>query len=306
MTTKLKRIFNTTIKDLLRNKSITLSSIAVMTLVFLVLSIFAGFAYTASKVLNYIETREHLEVFFYPGVEESDVLKVKSQLEETDKTVYVAYTSPEEANEFLKKRHSDNPLVLGVSKPEYLPASLAVRAKKISYVTEINNQLKELDPDNTLIDTIAFNEDSTNLLKDLLFWVKLIGVVILVVLVTVIFLVSLITVEMAITNREEEIGIMQLVGGGTWYIRAPFIIQGALYGIIGAILATTLLTGAGAIMYFLKDQSPTLSFITQFFADLDWPAITIPKVILLYIAEIFVGGMLGSINSFIAVIRNLK
>lgn len=302
----LKRIFATAIKDIRRNKSITLSSVAVMTLVFMVLSIFFGFAYASSKVLHYIETREHLEVFFKIGVDENKVFEVKKELEDTAKVDYIKYTSPEEANEYLRKRHSDNPLILGVSKPEFLPASLAIRAKKIDYVSELNKKLQDIDSNGDLIDTIGFNEDSTNLLKDLLFWVRLAGVVIFIVLVAVIFLVSLITVEMSIRQREEEISIMQLVGGGQWYIRAPFIVQGALYGVAGALIAACFLLLVGLGLYFVKDQSPTLSFITNFFGDLDWPALTIPRIALIFLSEMLMGAFIGGGNSLIAVRRNLK
>jgi cell division transport system permease protein len=277
-----------------------------MTLVFLVLSIFFGFAYASGKVLSYIETREHLEVFFKIGVDEQKVFEIKKALEDTGEVAYITYTSPDEANEYLRKKHSDNPLILGVSKPEFLPASLAIRAKKIDYVSDLNNKLIELDSSGELIDTIGFNEDSTNLLKDLLFWVRLAGVIIFIVLVVVIFLVSLITVEMSINQRNEEISIMQLVGGGQWYIRAPFIVQGMIYGIAGALIASSFLLIVGTILYFVKDQSPTLSFITNFFGDLDWPTLTIPRVLLLLAAEMLLGAFIGAGNSFIAVRRNLR
>ena len=78
MFTKLKRIFRTTFRDLSRNKAILLSSIAVMTLVFLVFNIFSLFAYGAIKFMNYVETREHLEVFFNTDVNEEKILEVNA------------------------------------------------------------------------------------------------------------------------------------------------------------------------------------------------------------------------------------
>lgn len=302
----LHRILKTTLVDIKRNKYISLSSIFVMALVFLVFSIFSLFAYAATKMLNYLETREHLEVFFNTDVAESKILEVKGTLEQTGKTAYVTYTTQEEAAEFLRQRHSDNPLILGAITPEALPASLAVRAKKIDYVPELRDILKMQDPDNTLIYKISYNEDTTNLLKDLLLWVRLVGGFLFAFLIVVIFLVSLITVEIGVSLRKEEIGIMRLVGGSKVFIRMPFILEGIIYGVVGATIAAIILAGFGIAFHFVKDQSPTLSFISQFFSDLSLPRINPVNIGLLFVLEIVAGGVVGGLNSLLAVIRHLK
>ncbi|MBU0976367.1 MAG: permease-like cell division protein FtsX [Patescibacteria group bacterium] len=305
MLPKIKRILNTTFKDLARNRSTTLSSSAVMTLVFLVFTSFCLFAFAAIKFMNYVETREHLEVFFNTDVDETTILEIKNELEGSGKTAYITYTTQEEAAEFLRRRHSENPLILGAITPEALPASLAIRAKKIEFVPELNSKLEAIDKDKALIYKIGYNEDTTNLLKDLLTWVKIIGGVLFTFLVIVIFLVSLITVEMGIISRKDELSIMQLVGGGKWYIRAPFIVQGTIYGIAGAFFSSLIIFSLGTIFYLVKDQSATLGFISNFFSDLDWPAIT-PQLILIWFGiEILVGAFIGSLNSLIAVFRRL-
>lgn len=306
MFTKTKRILDTTLKDLKRNRSIALSSTAVMSLVFLVFSLFTGFAYAAMKFLNYVETREHLEVFFNTEVSEEKILEIKQVLESTGKTAYVEYTTQEEAAEFLKARHSDNPLILGAINPDSLPASLAIRAKKIDYVPELNSILETQDSGSNLIYKIGYNEDTTNLLKDLLFWIKLAGAILFVILVVVIFLVSLITVEISIAMRQGEISIMQLVGGDRWYIRAPFILEGAIYGIVGALIAGIILSTSGLVFHLVKDQSPTLSFLSHFFSDLDLPSINLPLVLGILVVEMVLGGIIGSLNSTFAVLRRLK
>ncbi len=303
---KLKRIVKTALKDLQRNKSITLSSIAVMTLVFLVQSIFLIFAFVSVKFLNYVETREHLEVFFNTDVPEGKILEIKTILENTQKTAYVEYTTQEEAAEFLRQKHSDNPLILNAINADTLPASLAIRAKKIDYVPELNSILQSQDPNDTLIYKIGYNEDTTNLIKDLLFWVKLTGAILIFFLIVVIFLVSLLTVEMSINSRTEEISIMQLVGGDKWYIRAPFIFGGTIYGIAGSLIATLIIVSLSVLVYFVKDQSPTLSFLSNFFSDLDLPNINLLIIIGVFLAQMLLGAIIGSINSLIAVYRRLK
>lgn len=47
------------------------------------------------------------------------------------------------------------------------------------------------------------------------------------------------TIHMAIYARREEIEIMQLVGASNWFVRTPFLIEGALEGLIGGALAVT-------------------------------------------------------------------
>ncbi|MFC1780129.1 cell division protein FtsX [Patescibacteria group bacterium] len=306
MVSKFKRIFDTTFKDLVRNKAISLSSIAVMSLVFLVFTTFSIFAFAAAKFLNYVETREHLEVFFNTDVEEGKILEIKTVLENTGKTAYIDYTTQEEAAAFLRERHSDNPLILGAINPEALPASLAIRAKKIDFVPELNSILESQDSEGDLIYKIGYNEDTTNLIKDLLFWVRLVGGILFGFLIIVIFLVSLIAVEVSLASRESEVSIMQLVGGGKWYIRAPFILQGTIYGIAGAAFAAITIGGLAIGFYFLKDQSPTLSFLANFFSDLDFPSINWKLIVGFFFAEVALGAVIGSANTLIAVFRRLK
>ncbi len=306
MLVKIKRIVSTTLKDIVRNKSVSFSSISVMSLVFLVFSIFVLFAFSSYKVIRYIETRVHLEVFFKPGTDETRIMEIKKVLEDTGKTEFVDYTSQEEAAEYLKKKYSDNPLILGATTPEALPASLAIKAKKIDFVPELDSIVKTQDPTGEFIYKIGYNKDATNTLKDLLFWVRLIGGVLFIFLIIIIFLVSLITVELSIATRREEISIMQLVGGDNWFIRAPFILQGATYGILGSAIAFLIILSAGIAFYFLKDQSPTLSFISTFFSEIDWPRMNLIHIFLLFLAQLTIGGTIGSINSFIAVFRKIR
>jgi len=99
---------------------------------------------------------------------------------------------------------------------------------------------------------------------------------------------------------------MQLVGGGKFYIRMPFILQGMIIGSIGASLAFIIILFFGIAFYFFKDQSPTLVFLSKFFGDIDWPQITYIKILIAFFVQATLGSLVGGTNSIIAVLRHFK
>lgn len=301
-----KRILSTTFKDIRRNKWVSCTSIAVLGLSFLVLLVFLLFSFVASKLLHFVETRPHIEAFFKPEVPEEEIFKVKATLENSGKVEYVEYTNQKSAAEYLRKKYADYPYILESIRDDLLPPSLAVRAKKIDYVKDVNDIIKQEAESKDYIYKISYNEDTTNLLADLLTLTKCGGIVLITFLIVVIFLIILITIENNIKIRAEEIKIMQLVGGGTWFIRLPFILQGIIFGTLSALFAFFILAGFGVLAYFLKDQSPTLTFILQFFSDISWPTIDLNLVLISVSTTATAGGVIGGLNSLIAVYKYFK
>ena len=121
------------------------------------------------------------------------------------------------------------------------------------------------------------------------------AVIVILLVVTVFVIVTIIGIK--ITVRREEIEIMRLIGASNWFIRAPFVLEGALYGILGALIGGAVATG---LFYYF---SPSLeSFMRGI------PVFPLSPLILgeLLLFEIIIAGCLGAFASYIAVLRYLK
>jgi cell division transport system permease protein len=182
--------------------------------------------------VNYFESRPQLTAFFKDGVEQSEVQSLQKQLEATGKASTIKYVSKEEALKIYQKQNEKDPLLLDLVTADILPASLEVQPKQAEYLP----QLAQIVKGSTVVDQVVYQED---IIKTLVSWTnafKKVGVGLIAVLIFESLLVIITIIGIKIAVRREEIEIMRLIGATNWFIRAPFLIEGMLYGVLGAIL----------------------------------------------------------------------
>lgn len=301
------RALKTSVKQIKRSGWLAWASISVMTLAFLVAQIFLFLGYTANLFLKFIENKPHIYIFFNPGTEENKIVDLKNKWEKEKNIDFIEYTSEAQAlEEFKKHNEKSNPLATEAIRENVLPASLAIRLKSIEDAQGIIDKAKAEGNNNQDISQIGYSQEIINNIKDAFFWIRIAGMIIMGLLFIVIFFFTLLTVEFRMFSRSEEIKIMQLVGGSMWYIRLPFIIEGGIYGGIGALISTTIIIVLGIFMFVMQASSPTITFLTNFFGDLDWIAFNPITIILFFIISVFAGILLGAFNSFFAIRNYIK
>ncbi len=84
-----------------------------------------------------------------------------------------------------------------------------------------------------------------------------IGIGLVVLLGTAAIVLIANTIRMAIYARREEIGIMKLVGAGNWFVRIPFLLEGMIEGLVGALLAVGVMFGLYRMSLDWQDQLPS-------------------------------------------------
>ena len=105
------------------------------------------------------------------------------------------------------------------------------------------------------------------------------------------------TIRLAIYTNREEIGVMQLVGASDWYVQGPFIVEGALYGFAGGLVALLTLY---PVALWIGPASQTFlgSFnVLTYYGN---------NVGTLFFVLVGTGVVLGAFSSFFAVRRYLK
>ncbi len=301
------RALKTSVKQIKRSGWLAWASVSVMTLAFIVAQIFLFLGYTANLFLKFIENKPHIYIFFTPGTEESKITDLQNRWEKEENIDFIEYTSEQQAlEEFKQHNEKSNPLAVAALRTNVLPASLAIRLKSIDDAQGIIDMAKSEGTNNPDISQIGYSQEIINNIKDAFFWIRLAGSIIMGLLFIVIFFFTLLTVEFRMFSRSEEIRIMQLVGGSLWYIRLPFIVEGAIYGGIGAFISTTIFIILGVFMFVMQAGSPTITFLSNFFGDLDWIAINPITILLFFVISIFAGILLGAFNSFFAIRNYIK
>lgn len=269
------------------------AAVSIMTLTFLVSGLFFILSVGSTVILRYFEQKPQIIVFFKDTKKEVDIKTLADRLKTMEKIASIKYVSKEEALDIYKEQFKKDPLLLEMVSAEILPASIEVSAIEIEYLPEIVNELRQESD----IQEIVFPEDVVDLLVS---WTTVfrsigIGLVIFVGLVSLFNVMTVIGMKIAL--KREEIEILQLVGATHWYIRLPFIYEGIIYGIFGAMMSW--LTIVGLLIY----GTPSL---TTLFEGI--PLFPIPQLFYLFFLVFMVvaGCMLGILASTLAINRYLK
>ncbi len=166
----------------------------------------------------------------------------------------VFYVSKQEANDEAVILFSNDEAMLSVleQNPDLLPASLRVQPADPEDYTLIVTRLGSI-PGVEKVTSADDAIDAMIALRDglqVMFWLLAVALG-----VAAVALIAN-TIHMAIYARREEIEIMRLVGASNWFVRTPFLIEGALEGLIGGALAVTFIVVAQQLAVDRLSQLP--------------------------------------------------
>jgi cell division transport system permease protein len=296
-----KRIFNTGWLNFKRNSYLSFGTTGVMTLVLLIFAGLISLNYLSNKVVEGLQNKVDVSVYFKSDSTEEEVLRIKQDLRNNALVKEVTYISKEQALEDFKKRHAGDPLIqesLDELGENPLQASLNVKAKDPQKFGEIVKFL-EANKFRSFIDKINYyeNEEVIRRVQGISGGIKGWGLLAMLILASVAVLVTFNTIRLTIYNQRQEIEIMRLVGGSNWHVRAPFMIEGGIYGVFSAGIALLIFY---PLAYFLSPKIsvliPGVSLIRYFGVNF----LPFAGLILL------LGVLLGVVSSAIAIRRFLK
>jgi cell division transport system permease protein len=171
-----------------------------------------------------------------------------------------------------------------------LPASLEIRLKPGSRNAETVTAVAERLKGFTFVDDVRFGRDWIAKLDRLRNLLGLVGLMVGGAFAVVAVVIIGTTIRMAVLQRAREIHIMRLVGATNWFIRGPFLLEGALKGLLGGALALALCYGGYTVF---RGNTPALAGLVFF------------QPIHLLVILVF-GVLLGLLGSLISVGRHLR
>ena len=294
-----KRVMRAGYVSFRRNAWLSLATIMVMMLALFVIGSLVFFGAFANTVLAQLESHIDVSVYFHPTASEQDIFSVKHDLEAQADVADVSYTSRDAALAAFRDRNKDNQAVSGALAElgdNPLEASVNIKAKDSSRFVSIASFLQQKNY--PIVDKVNFfeNERVVERLGSILTAVRASGAVLALVLAVIAMLVAFNTFRLVIYTMREEIGIMRLVGGTSWFIRGPFLVSGALYGFVAALLTTIIFF---PITWY---ASPKLAFLVPEFSLFNYFTLHLTEFFLIMLTF---GIGLGILSSFVAVRRYL-
>lgn len=251
--TLLRRIFAAGFTGFYRNRTVSLSSILILTITLCIITAFyffrAVFDYTLVQVRNKVDVR----IYFTGDATEEQVTDIRARILGLPQVNTVTYTSKEQALEQFKDSHSGDQLTLQALDElgdNPFGASLSILAKDPSMYEEIARQLQTGSPilggKEEYVDKINYYQlkDSITHLNSIIGWVNTVGVWLSIIFVLMSCMIVYNTVRLAIFVFRDEIAVMKLVGASNMYIRGPFIVEAMLYALMATIVTLVIFYGA--------------------------------------------------------------
>jgi len=284
-----------------RNSYLSFGTTGVMVLVLMLFSGLMVVNFLSSTIVGSLEDKVDISVYFKNEASEVEIGEVKGQLENLNSVVRVEYVSQGQALSDFKERHAGDALIqesLAELGDNPLQASLNIKADDSSEYPAIVEFL-EANKFRSLVDKINFyeNEQVIKRVQSISSGMRNWGFLATVILSVVAVLVTFNTIRLTIYNQRQEIEIMRLVGGSNSHIKAPYLVEGGMYGILAGIITLFVFY---PVVYFVSPKVesliPGVSLIGYFVSN------GFQYIFLV----VFVGVLLGVASSFIAIRRFLK
>ena len=282
------------ILGIFKNKWFAFVTVATISACLFVFGIFYAIAFNVWNIVQNAEQNVSITVFFEEGITEERIDEIGDMIGRRPEVARYELVTAEEAWEKFSVQlgeyaegFTENPLENCANYQIYL-GDVSKQSELVNYLEGVDGVRK--------INKSDFTADTLSGINMVLVYV-FIGIIVILFAVSI-FLISN-TVTMGISVRKEEITIMKYVGATDFFVRAPFVFEGMILGLIGAAIPM-------GVLYYLYEIVTDL--ITDKFAFLSFltfmPAFEIFTYLIPFSLVLGVG--IGFVGSFFTVRKHLK
>ena len=283
-----------------KNKMFSLASIATMTACIFLFGLFYAIVTNFQAMVRDVESGVAVTVLFDAGISEQRIEEIGELIDERIEVSRYEFTSADEAWEYFRDIYfegneeaaesfgADNPLANSASYSIYMN-DISMQSTLVTYLQSLDG-VREVRQSEMMADTLTdFN--------------SLIGYIsagiILVLLGVAVFLISN-TIMVGISVRREEIAIMKLIGATDYFVRAPFVVEGIVIGLVGAAIPLGILYVLyGKVVDYIGDKFHVIGNMMQFLGAEELFHTLVPVAPLL-------GVGIGFLGSRITIRKHLK
>lgn len=220
-------------KSIVRNFSLSLASISCTAITLILVSIALLATYNVNSMTKNIEGSMTIIAFIDENATDEEIENVKNtiySIENVDKDKTVYRSKDEIKNDLLNDENIKETLSVFDENP--LLSTMVVNVKNVRKITSTANEIKSVDK----VKYVKYGESIVNEVLNAFDFARYACIVAVIALVLVTIFLNENTIKITIFSRKNEIGIMRLVGTSNIVIKLPFIFEGFILGLIGAIL----------------------------------------------------------------------
>ncbi|HXZ82625.1 MAG TPA: permease-like cell division protein FtsX [Acidimicrobiales bacterium] len=234
-----------------------------------------------------------LQIFVVATATSSDVAQVHSSIHQMPEITRCAYLNHQQSYDAAKVLLADAPTAIAALTPAITPTVFRCQLQNPGEASTVASYFRN-DP---YVYSATFPGQSIRVMQKLEGAAQVILVVVALVLLVSSLVLILNAIRMAIFARRREVGVMKLVGATNWFIRVPFMLEGLIQGLLGAIVAVfvVLLANFGVSYIVNHYQVALLSSAVLSSRDLLFTDLVV----------LFFGVAIGIVGSFVAIRRFL-
>jgi len=242
-----------------------------------------GLLYTqVNKTKDLLYAQVEITIFLETAVTPDQKDALQQKLEDDPEIKTITYESKTEAYKRFKELFSESPDLVENTKPESLPESFRIKLKDPSEADAVDVKYKK----EAGVDQVSTQQELVGRLFDAIDAVKNLALVVSLVSGAAAILLIGNTIQVAAYSRRREVSIMKLVGASNWYVRLPFVLEAAVAGLIGALLASMGLAVAKVIV--IDDALKALGQ-NSVVPSIGWSEIAITAPVLALVAVVTAG-----------------
>lgn len=301
MLTSFKRVLMASWKNITRNPWLTTATIFIIVLVVaLATSLFLARA-MAGQLITELKVKVDVTAYFQKDVSEKEILDAKDEISKLANVREIKYVSSQDALANFRNRNQNNQLLLETldeigSNP--FPAALDISVYEAPQYEDLVSYL-EGSSFKSQIEKIDYQDKKSVIdkLYSITTGLNTGGIIFTLVLGLLAVLVAFNTIRLAIYTSREELTVQRLVGASNWFIRGPYVVQGAASGFVAAVFCLIIF---GLLSFFansiLLAIYPTFNLFQYF----------LHNIFLIFGLQLLTGIGLGVISSIIAIRRYLR
>ena len=303
--TTILRIFRYGLDNFRRNAWLTTAATVVMTITLLIIivTVFARFVF--NDTIDQVRQKIDISVYLNDNDTPSQIGKFVADIKQVPQVTSVEFISKDQARttfeEQNKTEFSNLQALSELGSDNPFPASLKIKTKDPNKLDALNaaiNANKSLLDPTTPTSYSGERKAAIDNIANVSQFSETAGLVAAAVFVVISIMIVFNTIRMAIFNRRDEIEMMKLIGAEKHFIRGPFIVEAALYGILAAIISVILvyaviLTRADTLSQYDIVVGSTVSFFKN------WP-------VLIVLGQMVAGILIGIFSAQLAIRRYLK
>ncbi len=259
----------------------------------IIMGSFSLVALNADKMLGQLESENEFLAYIEEGYTDEQIAALEKKIEAVPNVSKVTFISKEEAKAtYLQGREDDG---LYASLPDDV-----FRDRFSIHVADLTQFSQTVDAV-TKLDGVA-NYRAESEIADGFVMVRNVASALATILVVILVVISLFiianTIKLATFTRREEIAIMKMCGATNWFIRWPFIFEGLILGLVGALLAFFLQWGIYTALYNAIQSSGALTLFAMItFKSIAWPVLGV---------FLLAGAVIGGCGSVLAIRKFLQ